>query len=257
MPPETPQPTGIIYELCNNTLQSGMMPGPTPSSAGRTRYLHLTVEMRRGATRDVTFRIPHCHIDELAYEIRIFSLQHRQPRGVKVEAARQYMLTYGGVHIYHAKFHLPYYGPESDWLKIEQDHARRMSVYKVVARRTEHTAGHERSRSERRLYGAVQVSTTHEAEMAQANNVPVRDVLTVQITRDRLVDNAAFAELRNLVRAGLDLYAMETARAKFAEAEKRRTNIDRPPSASLRETGEALSTLRDSVSDRTARLSTG
>ena len=59
--------------------------------------------------------------------------------------------------------------------------------------------------------------------MAQANNVPVRDVLTVQITRDRLVDNAAFAELRNLVRAGLDLYAMETARAKFAEAEKRRT----------------------------------
>ena len=128
MPPETPQPTGIIYELCNNTLQSGMMPGPTPSSAGRTRYLHLTVEMRRGATRDVTFRIPHCHIDELAYEIRIFSLQHRQPRGVKVEAARQYMLTYGGVHIYDAKFHLPYYGPESDWLKIEQDHARRMSV---------------------------------------------------------------------------------------------------------------------------------
>jgi hypothetical protein len=99
-----------------------------------------------------------------------------------------------------------------------------------------------------RLYGAVQISTTHEAETAQTGGAPGA-TLSIQITRDRLADNVAFDDLRALVRAGIDLYAMETAREKLAEVEKRRKAVTKPPTTSLRETGRALDSIRDSIPD--------
>ena len=214
---------------------------------GRTRLLRIRIEIRQGVTRILFFRINNCHIDRLSYEIRIFSLQHRQPRGVKLDTARQYLLSYGGVHIYDAKFHLPYYGPDLDWLRIEQDHARRLSASRLLPADLQVRRGMLDLVPNSRIYGAVDISTTHEAEYAALHDVPPDDVLTVQITRDRLVENRAIEELTRLVRTGMDLYAMETARAKFAQAQQRRSNVPRPPSDSLRDTERRLRSLRDTV----------
>ena len=62
-------------------------------------------------------------INDLDFEIRVYSLEHRQPQGIKVGDAREYLNEFGGVHVYDAGFHLPYYGPETDWLSIEIAHS--------------------------------------------------------------------------------------------------------------------------------------
>jgi signal transduction histidine kinase len=214
-----------------------------------SRLLNIEVNIRQGITRNFTFRIPNCHVDRLYYEIRIFNLMHKQPRGVKVDIARGYMLTYGGIHIYDANFHLPYYGPDTDWLKIEQDHARRLSASRLLPADLQVQRGMLDLVPNQRIYGAVQISTTHEAQVADDAGIGLGDVLTVQITRDRLVDNRALDDLVILVRTGMDLYAMETAREKFAKAKRRRSQIDKPPSTKLKETEEDLESLRDVIPD--------
>ena len=162
-----------------------------------------------------------------------------------MDTARQYMLAYGGVHIYDAGFHLPYYGPDNDWLRVERDHARRMSASRLLPSELQVPRGMNDLVSNSRIYGAVNISTTHEARAAEASGEQLGDVLTVQITRDRLVENTAFDDLARLVRAGLDLYAMETARSKFAAAKARRDKVTNAPSQRLRETGESISSIRE------------
>ena len=157
------------------------------------------------------------------------------------------MHAYGGVHIYDANFHLPYYGPDTDWLKIEQDHARRLSASRLLPAELQVQRGMLDLVPNSRIYGGVQISTTHEAQVADNSGAGLGDVLTVQITRDRLVDNSAFDDLARLVRAGMDLYAMESAREKFARASKRRAQITKPPSTSLKEAEERLRSMRDAI----------
>jgi signal transduction histidine kinase len=243
-PPPLPQ-----YDLLDNNVHITTATDSDQSNYGPPRLLRVRVEFRQGTTREIAFRVSKCHIDQLSYEIRIFSLQHRQPQGLKVDTARQYMLSYGGVHIYDAGFHLPYYGPDNDWLKIERDHARRLSASRLLPSELQVPRGMLDLVSNPRIYGAVQISTTHEAHAAEANEASFGDVLTVQITRDRLVENTAFDDLVRLVRAAMDLYAMETARAKFAKAKARRDKVTKAPSARLRETGESLGSIRESVSE--------
>jgi signal transduction histidine kinase len=244
LPPEAPPPTEPVYELMNDQQNN-----ERPSTAGHgQRLLHVTAEQRRGSRRELTFLISNCHVDRLSYEIRVFDLRNRQPRGVKVDTAREYMLAYGGVHIYDANFHLPYYGPDNDWLKVERDSARRISASRLLPRELQVQRGMLDLVPNTRLYGAVQISTTHEAERA-GSVISIRDILTVQITRDRLVDNTAFDDLRRLVRVGMDLYAMEVARAKFERARQQRSKITRPPSTRIREVEENFNSLGDFIPD--------
>jgi signal transduction histidine kinase len=239
-------PSEPVYDLRAN--DNGTAPaGIYRHTEGSTRLLHIKVEIRGGPRRELTFRIPDCHVDRLSYEIRIFNLTNRLPRGVKVDIARQYMHTYGGVHIYDANFHLPYYGPDTDWLKIEQDHARRLSASRLLPTELQVQRGMLDLVPNSRIYGAVQISTTHEAQIAESAGTGLGDVLTVQITRDRLVDNRAFDDLILLVRAGMDLYAMESAREKFSKANKRRSEITKPPSTKLKEAEESLGSIRDVI----------
>jgi signal transduction histidine kinase len=242
--PEAAAPTEPVYELMNDQQSNDQ----TSRAGHGPRLLHVTAEERRGSRRELTFLISNCHLDRLSYEIRVFDLRNRQPRGVKVDTARDYMLAYGGVHIYDENFHLPYYGPDNDWLKIERDSARRISASRLLPKELQVQRGMLDLVPNTRLYGAVQISTTHEAEQG-GSEISIRDILTVQITRDRLVDNTAFDDLRRLVRVGMDLYAMEVARAKFERSRQRRSKITRPPSTRIREVEENFNSLGDVIPD--------
>lgn len=232
--------------------------GPVAAAADaaqfRDRLLDVTVEMRDGATRTVTYRVPESRVHNMQYEIRVFTLANRQPAGVTVGTARRYLDEYGGVGIYDGSFRLPYYGVDQDWLEIEAEHAARRSVSRLVPDDIAVPRGMQDLPTNRRLFGAVRVSTTDEAASAEATGEPMDEVLALQVTRDRLVDNEAYQQLRVLVRAGLDLYAMEVARTRVVKAQSRRGAPDaRRASESFTAVLEAVEEVRERLPATTYR----
>jgi signal transduction histidine kinase len=160
------------------------------------------------------------HLDAVSFEIRIFSLHRRQRFGIQVEEARRYIREYGGVHIYDAGFHLPYYGPTTDWLDIERDHAHRLAQSKLLPKELHVPGGLEYLPTNARIYGVVEVDTGHERHVAELTKRPVRDALSIQVSRDRLISNEAYEELRRVVRSAIDFYATrESIRAARASTE--------------------------------------
>jgi hypothetical protein len=154
---------------------------------------------------DVPLSIHHLH--DVTFEIRVFRLHGRQQFGVQVEPARAYLRRFGGVHIYDSSFHLPYYGPDTDWLGIELDHAHRIARSRLLPDSLHVSGGLEYLPSNSRLYGVVNIDTGSEAALALTDGRDSREVLSIQVSRDRLINNAAFRELRTVVRAALDYYA--------------------------------------------------
>lgn len=232
--------------------------GPLAAAADAVRFgdrlLDVTVEMRDGATRTVTYRVPECRVHNMQYEIRVFTLANRQPAGVAVGTARQYLDEYGGVGIYDGSFRLPYYGVDQDWLEVEAEHAARRSVSRLVPDDIAVPRGMQDLPTNRRLYGAVRVSTTDEAATAEVIGEPMDEVLALQVTRDRLVDNEGYQQLRVLVRAGLDLYAMEVARTRVVKAQGRRGAPDaRTASESFTAVLEAVEEVRERLPATTYR----
>lgn len=211
-------------------------PAPFPG-----RLIDITVELRDGETRTTTYRMPECRLHQLEYEIRVFHLQNRQPAGVTVGQARAYLDTYGGVGIYDGGFRLPYYGADQDWIEINSQSAARLSASKLVPEELAVPRGLQDLPTSRRLYGAVRVSTGAEAAAAAAAGQDLSQALAVQVTRDRFVGNEAYEQLRVLVRAGLDLYAMERARTRFDKTRKKRNAPDARPAS------EAFGAVRDAL----------
>jgi len=139
-------------------------------------------------------------------EIRIFDLARRQPHGIKVGLARDYLAKYGGVHVYDAGFQLPFYGhAENDWLRIERDHAHRISRSELLPEPFQVAEGMTHLPTLSRVLGIVHVNTSAEPH------------LKISITRDRLVEGPAYDDLRRFARTVLDFYAMQQAKRVFAE----------------------------------------
>lgn len=194
--------------------------GQQAPPGAQPKLLDVTVELRDQGRRHVLIEVPSCALEELTFEIRLFNLRNRQPKNIRVEDARRYLNRYGGVHIHDGGFRLPYYGPDQDWLHIEQDHAHRLSASRLLPKTFQARNGLRDLPTNSRLYGSVNVSTSMEASAARARNDRAEDALALQVTRDRLVDNTAFHQLRVLVRVALDLYAMELARSKASTTKK-------------------------------------
>lgn len=144
----------------------------------------------------------------LSFEIRVFSLQNRQKYGIRVDDAREYLSENGGVHVYDAGFHLPYYGADTDWLSIERDHAHRLTLSELLPKDMKVNRGLNALPTNTRLYGAVRIDTSRERRRTQPA-LRVKDALTIQVSRDRLVDNGGYRDLRELVRVAVDFYALE------------------------------------------------
>ena len=200
-------------------IWSALIRGELASAKTRGGRAELHVQLRfRDQERSLkqTFIIPNCPLNQLSFEIRVYSLHGRQPTGIAVSNARNYVSNHGGVKIYDNGFRLPYYGLEHDWLEVEVDHSHRLSESKILPARLQVTGGLSNLPTQTRLLGFVFVNTGHEAEAAAG----ATDYLQIQVTRDRLVDNFAYRVLRECVRFALDWYAMRETLRKIGEAER-------------------------------------
>jgi|GEM_PF-577091 len=161
------------------------------------------------------------NIGSARFEVRVFHLRRRQKFGIKVKQAQEYLNEHGGVHVYDAGFHLPYYGHDTDWLQAEKDHAHRLSSSRLLpeAMQAEVTRGMNFLPTMSRLLGVVHVDTASERKLASQLGYKPSEALSIQVSRDRLVDNDAFKALHDIVRTALDFYALEEAKRNFRESE--------------------------------------
>ena len=153
----------------------------------------------------------------------MFKLSGRQAGGVSVQDAREYFEQFGGVLVYDAGFRLPYYGVQQDWLGIEFDHSHRRYRSSLLPEQLQVRRGLTDLPSQGRLFGVVEIDTGHEASSATRQQRKAGEYLKIQVTRDRLVANRAYEELRDAVRWSLDYYA---TRQRLREQEH--TDLRRP-----------------------------
>ncbi len=174
----------------------------------------LSLEFSDGEQIKRKYSVDGRPLHALEFEIRVYDLRHRQAYGIQVDTARDYLNRFGGVHVYDGGFHLPYYGPETDWLRIEIDHSHRLSLSLLLPSELQISGGMSHLPTQSRLLGVVHVSSAKEASLKDGG-----DYLKIQVTRDRLVDNQSLETLRKAVRWALDFYAMQQAKRVFAAAD--------------------------------------
>jgi signal transduction histidine kinase len=225
----------------------GRLLAPNPADPARSRRFRLQLEFAGEDPEQHEYIIPDCDLHTCTYEIRIFSLYNKQRYGVQVEQARQYLREFGGVHIYDADFHLPYYGPDTDWLKTEKDHSHRLTRSKLLPEEFQIDLGLNNLPTMSRLYGVVNVDTGAERESAVAEGrTRLNEFLQIQASRDRLVDNPSYRALRDAVRYALDFYSVrQTARMAPVFTEERR--IGEVASARVRRVEEVLEAYRSRI----------
>lgn len=203
----------------------------------RMKSAHLTASYRDGvgtyslvlADGSVEEPVTHTFIPEgearlleANCKIQIFFPKGKQAEEMSVGEMRDYLNRWGGVQVFDAGFRLPFYGDrEHDWLKLEFDYAHRLSASKLIPAELQIKEGMNNLPTSSNVLGTVHVNTSRERR--EFDKLDRRgEPLSILLTRDRLVDNAAFLELQRFVRFGLDLYAhRETARrvrAKQAQA---------------------------------------
>ncbi len=145
---------------------AGRILPPVSGDPVGTRRFRLLLEFAGEDPERHDYLVKNCQLHKCEFEIRIFSLYHKQRFGVQVEQARQYLKDYGGVHIYDAGFHLPYYGPDTDWLKTEIDHSHRLSTSKLLPDELQIEQGLNNLPTMSRVYGVVNVDTGMERQAA-------------------------------------------------------------------------------------------
>jgi signal transduction histidine kinase len=152
-------------------------------------------------------------VDKASFEILVFKPEGRQPGGISVGDLREYLGRFGNVSVYDAGFRLPYFGSGrdaagQDWLSIAADQGRRLSASDLLP---EHLRIQNKYMEDLpapgRIFGAVEINTNHEREVATRLGSTPDGWLQIQSARDRLTDNPAFYQLRDLVRFSLDFYA--------------------------------------------------
>jgi len=215
------QQMDAIHSLWNAKIVGRLEEAPGATSKdGGTKHVHLSFEFADSTPETSTYPVHNCSLHFCEFEILIYKLKGRQPLGVKKVEAHEYLQQFGGVHIYDAGFHLPYYGIGIDWLRIEMDHSHRKTVSELLPKELQVPRGLNFLPTQSRILGVVHVDSSLERHFAEKERRLTDDeYLKVQITRDRLVDNEALDNLVEIVRTSIDFYAMKEAARAFAEAE--------------------------------------
>ena len=176
-------------------------------------------------------------VDSAKFQILIFKAAGKQPGGIEVADLRRYLADFGNVSVYDAGFRLPYYGASGDksagknragedWLFIAADQGRRLSTSELLPERLQMQNQYMLDLpAPRRILGAVEIATNHEHTTAKKDRGEPQDWLEIQPGRDRLKDNQAFAQLRDLVRYSLDFYANRYRLRLLNSAEKRKGRV--------------------------------
>lgn len=181
-------------------------------SSGRTGGSNeIVVTFKNGDEYRAKYKPETNLLDQVEFKIYIFKLSGKQAGGINVHEARDYFRKFGGIHIYDNSFRLPFYGgDEQDWLGLEIDHSHRINKSKLLPANLQVASGLNDLPTNGRIFGAVKISTSLERESASARDLNRGAYLNVQVTRDRLIDNEAFAELKHSVRWAIDYYAMRS-----------------------------------------------
>ena len=208
-----------MRQALNNYMAT--VTGELVQQGGKT-YAHVTVSFRSGERHSEQFEVEPI-VATAKWEIRVFNLAGRQAGGISVQDARIYFEHFGGVLVYDAGFRLPYYGVQQDWLGIEFDHSHRRYRSSLLPEQLQVRRGLTDLPSQGRLFGVVEIDTGQEARSATRQQRKAGEYLKIQVTRDRLVANRAYGELRDAVRWSLDYYA---TRQRLREQEH--TDLRRP-----------------------------
>jgi len=196
-----------------------------PASSSRNCRVELVLEFRRSEKKIFyEYDINDCNLNSVEFEIRVFTLKGKQPSGIIVEEARDYFKDFGGIHVYDAGFHMPFYGTvESDWLRIQYDQASRVSKSILLPEEIQVPRGLQFLPTLSRTFGVVHVDTAKEKEIARKEGEEEKgEYLQIQVTRDRLVENSAYKSLTRVVRTAMDYYAMQEAARQYSEKETQR-----------------------------------
>ena len=217
-----------ILDLYRSRIVGRLLPNDSSDKENREREVQLSLELEREPPQAFKFTVPVKKegpylVNNLEFEIRIFNLAGRQGHGIPVKSARDYMNKWGGVHIYDAGFRVPYAGSEADWLLLEVDHSHRMNNSRLLPKELQVPLGLNHLPTNSRILGVVRIDTTREALAAHQANSPVREHLQIQVSRDRLVSNEAFFQLRDTVRYALDYYATRLKAKQLAENASKRS----------------------------------
>lgn len=168
-------------------------------------------------------------IDKASFEILVFKPEGRQPGGISVGDLREYLSKFGNVSVYDSGFRLPYYGSGredaagQDWLLTAVDQGRRLAASELLPEHLRTVNKYmEDLPAPGRIFGAVDIETSHERAAAGNSATHTGDFLRIQASRDRLVDNDAFNQLHDFVRFSLDFYANRYRLLNLRVAEKER-----------------------------------
>ncbi len=196
-------------------------------------------------------------VDRVSFEILIFKPEGKQPGEVAVGDLREYLARFGNVSLYDAGFRLPYYGSKKDkigedWLAIAADQGRRLSQSSLLPENLQNQTKYmEDLPAPGRIFGAVEIDSNLERRVARKAKAADQAFLEIQSGRDRLHDNAAFYQLRDLVRFSIHYYANRYRALKWAAREKERPS--EPPSAKLHRAIELLEENKTRVSESVYR----
>ena len=213
--------------------------------------LPLSIEESRRVLKETGIDLgPESFIDGCQFEIRIFDLRNKQKFGIKVGEARAYLAEHGGVHVYDGGFRIPFSGPEADWLGLEIAHSHRLATTRLLPADLRVRSAATYLPTNSRVFGAVYIDTSGERRAVACSTRKLdrngySDHLQIQVSRDRLVRNRAFLQLRYVILRALQHYATEQARRKLAEIERRRDVTS--PSDSARSVLEILASHRADI----------
>lgn len=186
-------------------------------------------ELRLPVERGKSEKPAKSAIDRAEFDILVFKPEGRQPAGMSVTDMRGYLRKFGNVSVYDAGFRLPYYGASEDWLGVATDQGRRLTVSSLLPSSL-HTGDKYLLDlpAPQRIFGSVEIDTSHERRVAVEHDAKPGDCLQISPGRDRLAGNAAYDQLRDLVRFALDFYANRYCRLRVQVAEEDRARGEAP-----------------------------
>lgn len=266
--PEIADARGVFDETLNNVLSNwkAHVRGTVRKGRGGSRavvYAEFKSGYPEGSNKLRSFRetvrlplkvhdgLSKPFLDQVTFEIYVFKPEGRQPGGISVYELREYLAKFGSVSVYDAGFRLPYYGSGrdaagQDWLSIALDQGRRLTASDLLPAHLQTPNRYLLDLpAPGRIFGAVEIDTNHERTVAKQSAASQGPYLQIQPGRDRLHDNPAFFQLRDLVRFSLDFYAN---RYKLLSLEATETLQEaEPPSKKYERALEVLDRNKDEI----------
>jgi hypothetical protein len=166
---------------------------------------HYRLKIRRAATSTFSSdrRFPHARGAQFRIHFFVYRSEFFKGLSFSVAEARKLASDQSGVRIYMDGFRVfPYGDPTDDWLRLDQDRARRLTT--VDADLKEVASGVERPMllipGNNQLFGVVFLS-----RLTNSN-------VSLTASRERLLENEAFSEIQHFVRLGIDWMTVEYAK---------------------------------------------